>query len=328
MTFKSCLASMAFMVSLVALALAAGPALAAPLTVAVSRSPHSLPVFVAASVGFFDAEGLAVKLTEVPSGRRCLKLMAEGQAELGTAAETAIVFESFERTDFSVVATFSSTSSDVELIARRASGVKAAADLTAKRVGVVKGTSAQYFLDTFLLNNGIDPKGITQVAVQPETAREALASGQVDAVAVFQPFAYAAAHSPRLDTVVLSESGDYKQTFNLVAQNGALQARRPDVERFLRALNRATEFIRAQPKKAEAIFVSRLGVDPAFAAWSMQRTHAVLALDEALLRTLQAQANWALREGYVAGRKPADYRTLIDPAPLRAVLPNAVGLPR
>lgn len=322
MRFTPCLAA------LLALALAAGAARAAPLTVAVSRSPHSLPVFVAASEGFFEAEGLAVKVVDASSGRRCLKLMAEGQAELGTAAETAIVFESFERTDFSVVATFSSAAAAVELIVRRASGIKRPADLATRRVGVAKGTSAQYFLDNFLLNNDIDPQTVTRVEIEPETVQEDLAAGRVDAVAVFQPFAHAAAHNPRLDTFVMSASADYKQTFNLVAQNSVLKSRRPDVERFLKALHRANQFIRAQPRRAEAIFVSRLGVDPAFAAWSMQHTYAVLALDEALLRTLQSQVRWALREGYVAGRKPADVRALIDPAPLRAVLPNAVGLPQ
>lgn len=306
----------------------AGTAAAAPLTIAVSRSPHSLPVFVALAEGLFEAEGLSVKAVEAPSGRRCLKLMAEGQADLGTAAETAIAFESLERADFALIATFSSTSSDVELVARRAAGIKAARDLVGKRVGVVKGTSAQYFLDTFLLNNDIDPKTIQQVAIQPEAALEGMVSGQIDAVAVFQPFAYAIAHSPRVDGVVLSETGDYKQTFNLVAQNSFLKSRRPDVERFLRALHKANELIRAQPRRAEAIFVSRLGVEPAFARWSMQRTHAVLALEDGLLRTLQSQANWALREGYASGRKPADYRSLIDAAPLRAVLPNAVSLAR
>ncbi len=306
----------------------AGTVTAAPLTVAVSRSPHSLPVLVALSEGLFEAEGLTVKAIEAPSGRRCLKLMAEGQADLGTAADTAIAFESFERTDFSVIATFSSTSSDVELVTRRSAGIKAARDLVGKRVGVVKGTSAQYFLDTFLLNNDVDPKNVLQVAIQPEGALDAMAAGQVDAVAVFQPFAYAAAHSPRVDGVVLSESGDYKQTFNLVVQTSVLKARRPDLERFLKAIHRANEFIRAQPRRAEAIFVNRLGVEPGFARWSMQRTHAELSLDEALLRTLQSQANWAVREGYATGRKPADYRTLVDAAPLRAVLPNAVGLPR
>lgn len=308
--------------------LAAGLAAAAPLTVAVSRSPHSLPVFVALADGLFEAEGLSVKAVEAPSGRRCLKLMAEGQADIGTAAETAIVFESFERSDFAIIASFSSTSSDVELVARRAAGIKGPGDLVGKRVGVVKGTAAQYFLDTFLLNNNVDPKSIVQVPIQPEAALDAMTAAQVDAVAVFQPFAYAIAHSPRVDGVVLSESGDYKQSFNLVAQAGVLKTRRGDIERFLHAIHRANETIRAQPRRAEAIFVARLGVEPAFAVWSMQRTHALLSLEEGLLRTLQSQANWAQREGYATGRKPVDYRSLIDAAPLRAVLPNAVGLPR
>lgn len=57
-------------------------------------------------------------------GRRCLQLMAAGQADLGTAAETAIAFEAFERTDFSVIASFSSTASDVELVARRVAAIR------------------------------------------------------------------------------------------------------------------------------------------------------------------------------------------------------------
>ncbi|MGM9481436.1 ABC transporter substrate-binding protein [Roseateles sp. NT4] len=306
----------------------AGAAVAAPLTVAVSRSPHSLPVFVALAEGLFEAEGVSVKAIEAPSGRRCLQLMAEGQADLGTASETAIAFESLARTDFAVVATFSSTTSDVQLVARRSAGIQAPGDLVGKRVGVVKGTSAQYFLDSVLLTHNVDPQSVIQVALQPEAALDTLVAAQVDAIAVFQPFAYAAAHSPRVDAVVLSETGDYKQTFNLVAQAGVLKTRRPDIERVLRALHKASEIIRAQPRRAELVFVSRLGVDPAFARWSMQRTHAVLSLEEGLLRTLQAQAGWALREGHASGSRPADYRALIDAGPLRAVLPNAVGLAR
>lgn len=308
-----------------AAALLAGTAAAAPLTLAVSRSPHSLPIFVALSEGMFEAEGLTIKAIEAPSGRQCLKLMAEGKADLGTAAETAIAVESFERTDFSVVATFSSTSSDVALVARRASGIRTAADLVGKRIGVTPGTSAHYFLDIFLLKSNIDPKRVEQVPVPPEQSVDALVDGKIDALSVFQPFAYAAAHTGRVDTVVLSETGGYTQTFNLVVQKKFLAARKDDVERFLRAMQRANEFIRAQPRRAEAIFVKSLGVDPAFAAWSMQRSHVTLALDESLSRILQSQANWALREGSVPAQKPVDFRTMIDPSPLRSVLPQAVG---
>lgn len=95
-------------------------------------------------------------------------------------------------------------------------------------------------------------------------------------------------------------------TLDLVGKRvGVVKA---DVERLLRAVQRANDFVRAQPKRAEAIFVSKLGADPAFASWSMQRVHAILALDEALLRSLQSQANWAVREGYVAGKKQPDFR--------------------
>jgi sulfonate transport system substrate-binding protein len=306
-------------------ALMAHGADAAPLTVAVAKSPHSLPIFVALSEGMFEAEGLTVQAIEAPSGRRCLKLMAEGKADLGTAAETAIAFESFERTNFSVVATFSSTSSDVALVARKAAGIHSAADLVGKRIGVAPGTSAHYFLDNFLLKSNIDPKRVEQVHLPAEKSVDALLEGKVDALSVFQPYAYAAAHTGRIETVVLSDTGGYKQTFNLVVQKAFLAARKSDVERFLKAMQRANEFIRSQPRRAEGIFVKSIGVDPAFATWSMQKTHLTLSLDDGLARILQSQANWALREGAVPAQRALDFRTLIDPSPLRAVVPNAAG---
>lgn len=298
-----------------------------PLTLAVARSPLSLAIFVADDQRLFAAEGLELKLVEAPSGRSALQMMAAGRADVGTAADTAIMFEAFERSDFGVLATFAATSNDVQLLVRRSAGVRSSRDLAGKRIGVVAGTSAQYFLDSYLLAQDIDPRSLQQIALRPEEGVERLRRGDIDALSVFEPYAFQALTQLKGEVAVLSNSGGYTQSFHLVAQKKLLPERQADLERLLRAVARAEALIREDPRRAQAIMRRRLQVEQAFVDWIWPRRMSVLALNEGLPKGLLGQARWALRAGHVAGRTMPDFEALMQPGPLRAVAPDAVGLP-
>ena len=160
------------------------------LRVAVSKSPLSLPLYVAQDKDYFAMEGLDVTLTECIAGQRCLRDVFEGRADIATVTELPVVFSSFDRTDYAVVATFSSTSDDLKLVARRDAGITGPLELAGKRIGLVLGTSGQYFLDLFLLTVGVDSRGLSIVGLQPEEAVNALQSGKVDAIAIWEPYGY------------------------------------------------------------------------------------------------------------------------------------------
>lgn len=148
-----------------ALALCLGPLVCAAqdLTIAVSRTSLSLPLYVAETQKFFSDEGLVVRTVECLGGQRCIKQMFEGEVQLATASKLPVMFNSFSRTDYAIVATFVTSPLDVKLVARKSAGIGSAAQLIGKRVGTVKGASAHYFLDTFLLINGLDPKKVDLV---------------------------------------------------------------------------------------------------------------------------------------------------------------------
>lgn len=297
-----------------------------PLTLAVAHSPLALAIFVADDQRLFAAEGLELRIVEAPSGRAALQMMAAGQADAGTAADTAIMFEAFERSDFGVLATFAATSNDVQLLVRRNAAVRNSRDLAGKRVGVVPGTSAQYFLDSYLLAQGLDPKSLQQIALRPEDGVERLRRGDIDALSVFEPYAFQALSRLKEQVAVLSNSGGYTQSFHLVAQRKLLPERQADLERLLRAIARAEALIREDPRRAQAIMRRRLQVEQAFVDWIWPRRMSVFALNEGLLKSLQAQARWALRAGHVVARPLPDFAGMMLSAPLRAVAPDAVGL--
>ena len=123
---------------------------AEPLTLAVSRTPLSLPLYVAQQNGYFAAEGLEVKFNECLGGHRCLRQVLEDQADVGTVGELPVVLNSFSRSDYAVIGTFTKSSDDIKLVTTAQAGIKSAAQLAGKRIGTMKGTASEYLAPTRL----------------------------------------------------------------------------------------------------------------------------------------------------------------------------------
>lgn len=311
----------------VALQLPSLPAAVAaePLVVALSQSPLVLPFHVAESEGYFRAEGLAVRLDEVIGGHRSMQQVLDGKADVATSSEAVVMFTSFGRSDFAVLASFVTTTDDVKVISRGDRGVSRPEDLAHKRVGTVVGAASHYYLDTLLIIHGIDPRTVEIVGLQPEAMASALKRGEVDAVAVWQPFAFRVARDvPQSE--MLPDGGFYTLSFNLVVPRRLIGARDDDLAKLLRALDRAEAFIAAHPQQAKAILQSRLQLDQAYIDWMWPRYHYRLALDQSLLSTLESEARWARQEGYVKAAHSPNYLSLIHSAPLRRLRPAAVGI--
>jgi len=307
------------------LALAApGRALAGlPMTIAVSRTPLSLLIFVAEDRGFFAKEGVEATLKDCVGGHRCLKLLLDGQADMATAADMAVVFKTFERMDFAIVATIATSSDDLKVISQKT--ITKPEQLVGKRVGMVIGTASQYFVDLFLLTTGVNPDTVKFVPLQPETAREAMRSGQVDAISLWEPFALQARGA--VGGNLLSERGMYIENFNLVAAQKTIASRDVGVRAVLRAISRAQAFVEEHPDEARAIMRQRLLLDPAVIDQVWPSFSFRLSLEQSLLTTMEGEARWAVREAHVGNVQIPNFLRIVHTAPLRSVRSDAVRLP-
>jgi ABC-type nitrate/sulfonate/bicarbonate transport system substrate-binding protein len=297
------------------------------LNIAVSRTNLSLPLYVADAKGLFKAEGLDVRIAPCLGGLRCMDQVLEGKADLGTSTEIVGALQSFNRTDFALVASFVSSGNDVKLLTRKSSGIRSWADLAGRRLAVVKGTSAHYYLDASLLFNGTATKDIELLMLPPEQVGPALLAGKADALAIWEPFAYETRRALGADALLLPGERIYTTTFNLYGLRNTLQLRQADVVRVLRALGKAERFIAERPKEAQDILRSALKVDQAFidAVWAHYDYR--LQLSQSLVSTMDAQARWAVRSGHVSpGAVPANMLDIIDVEPLRRADPAAVTL--
>lgn len=308
--------------------LAAQAAAAASFTIAVSRSPLSLPIYVAQKEGFFAQEGLGIRLEPCVGGHRCVRHVIEGRAHLATVADVPLALNAFHSDNWSVLATFVSSHDDLKLVVRSSGGVPSVAQLAHRRVGVVPASASQYFLESFLLTHRIDPASVQAVPLQPEGLVAALAEGRVDAIAAWEPFAHAALRALKGSATVLPSHLAYRETFNLVVERRLVRTADADLARVLRALERAIDLIHDEPARAQAVLRGALDVDASFVDWIWPQLQFGLSLDPGLLKTLESEARWALREGHVAGKPPPVYLRYLHPAPLMSVKPDLAGIAR
>ena len=308
-----------------ALLMFAHRAQAAPLTLAVSSGPVSLPIYVAEARGYFKDEGLDLRLRDCASGRECYRWLADGQVDVATAAELLVATGSAAHRDLAIIATISASSYQIKLVARRSAHIAEAPQLRGKRIGTVPGSSAEYFLDNWLVFNDIDPTAVTLVGLAPDKLVAALEDRDVDAVAIWEPLASSAALALGGDAVTFASPRVYTQHFNLVSARSTLARRDADIARLLRALLHAQRTIQAEPAAVRALLAERLRLAPAVVSTVIANQDYRVRLDQSLVTTMQAESRWAARAASGA-RAGTDTLRAIEPAPLRRLDPAAVGM--
>ena len=319
--------SLAFLFFLMPIFQASVASSAEPLRVALSQTPLSLPFYVAESQGYFESEGVKLKINDVIGGHRTMQQLLEGSADLATSSEAVVMFSSFQRTDFAVIASFVTSSDDVKVITRTDTGITEPRQLAGKTVGTVIGAASHYYLETMLLLKGVDPKSVKLRNLQPEAMGEALKNREVDAIAIWEPFPFKAVKALP-EARRLTKSDAYRLSFNLIVHKKHLGVRDDELVRLLRALDRAEQFISSQPQKAKEILLGRLKLESSFIDWIWPSYTYRLSLDQSLLTTLEGEARWARQEGLVKGEKSPNYLNFIYANPLVKVRPSAVSIMR
>lgn len=318
---------------LIATALSAtAPAHATTFAVAMPSGPVSLPLLVAIEKQLLRAEGLEVVRLPCASGKACLDLLRSGAADVAASAEFAVAISSPQGSDLAIIASMSESTAQIKVIASRHAGVRESADLVGKRVATVQSTSAQYFLDQWLVFQGIDPARVSQTFAKPDALGGALQRGDAAAVVIWEPEAGRIEELLGADAVRLPSAHVYKQHFCIVARASAAAQAGERFEKFLRGMLQAERFITQKPAEARAILAASLKVSTAVAERLIAEQDYRITLRASLPTTMLSQVRWYMNQDKSAASsltgRPLPIQHLIYPALLRALAPNAVTLAR
>ncbi len=140
------------------------------------------------ATAYFQQEGLDTDIRVLSAANVALKTMLEdGTLDMVSVAQTPVVFHSFVRNDYAIIAAMADSDNSHKLLARKDRGIYTPNDLKGKAIGVTKGASGQFFLDVFLLSHSINLAEVEIIDLAAGALAQALVEGRVDAIATWEP---------------------------------------------------------------------------------------------------------------------------------------------
>ena len=299
------------------------------MTIAAEMSLLPATVWVAEKQGYFKELGLNLTIREFDSGRNALESMLKDKTiNMATVAQTPIVFNSFKKEDYVIIATMAHSIDDVKVLARKDHGIKTAKDLKGKKVGATLRSTGHYFLEGFLSSHDMNLNDIKLQDVNAAKLKNKLISGELDAITSWEPHIYNT--KKRLDqsklTLLISPI-PFRKDFFFTVNKSYVEKNKEHVNRFLKAVLKAEDYIKEHPAEAQKITAEKINADPVIVKSIWDAFIFEITLEQSILVGLEDEAQWAIDIGYTKKSAP-NYLDFIHYQNLQKLKPEAVNIIR
>ena len=302
-----------------------------PLAIGYQDTPDWL-LFVARDLKLFEKAGLAPTYVKFGAGPPMIAAMQNGSINLASVGSVAFVLGLAQGLDWTMIGINPEGAYSQGLVARRDSGIHTPADLKGKRVGVFKGSTAQFGLMMMLRQHGIRADQLTLLDMTADQQLLALGNKTIDAAMVWEPWMLRMVHEAN-GRVVTTEGniGIYTNVDAYTVQRPWLVTHRETAVRFLRALLMANEVVQKDPAIAVKIWARTLGIKDAWAEtiyedvppplikdWTNSHYTYSLVKGSPLHRRLGFLATFMLEEKLIS--QPVDMSDIMDASVIAEVL--------
>jgi NitT/TauT family transport system substrate-binding protein len=183
------------------LAMLAAPASAqTKVNIGISGWTGFAPLVLAKEAGIFAKNGLDVTIKKIPQASRHLAIASGDIQCAATTVETWIVWNANGVATTQLFQLDKSYGADGLVVRGNINSVK---DLKGKTVAAsAPGTSPYFLLSWFLKKNGLSPKDVTIVNMEPGPAAQAFIAGNNDAAATYEPYLSAVRAKPEAGKII------------------------------------------------------------------------------------------------------------------------------
>jgi aliphatic sulfonates family ABC transporter substrate-binding protein len=213
-----------------------------------STSADDWLLFTARDLKFFEEEGLAPTYVPFAAGPPMIAAAQSKSIDVALVKPVPFLFGLSQGVDWVMFGIYSEGAYSEGIVARKDSGIETPADLTGKRIGYFKGSSAHYGLMMVLRHYGIRLDQVTLLDMSPEGQMAALAKNEIDAAMVWEPWMQKMVHEANARIIATEgDLGIYANASSITARRDWLKNNSETALRFLRALLMAYDVLEKDP---------------------------------------------------------------------------------
>jgi len=296
------------------------------LTVGMQGRESAALIYIAEDRGFFARNGLYVIIRDdYVSGAEAIRGMEDYEVDISVSAEYPVVLELFKGENISVIGCVDKYEGTY-LVACKDRGFENVTDLKGKRIGILQGTEAEFYLGRYLELHGMSLQNVTLVRHYSSQSAEALANGSVDALVV--GYDLIGPIQKRLDdNMMICPQQNLQMAFAVMACRSDWAAIHSGlINQFLLSLGQAEEYSIVHPRIARAIVQKRLQRDDKYmsAVWPMHQFS--LSLDQSLITAMEDEGRWMIKNRLTTEDTIPDFRNYIYQECLEEVKPESVNI--
>lgn len=295
-------------------------------TIGTQHAESSAFIYIAEDRGFFTDNSLYVTIKDdYDSGADALKGMLNYEADISVSAEYPIVIEALKGENLSIIGCVDKYEGTY-LVARKDKRFNDAADLKGKRIGLLLGTEAEFYLGRCLELHGMSLEDIVLVNCDPSQSAIALVNGNIDAF-VLEYNLIGPVKELLGDNMIIWPQQNRQLAFAVMAcRSDWMGSNRELINRFLNALAQAEEYTIVHPKIAKAIVKKRLNRNDEYMSAVWPNHQFSLSLDQSLITAMEDESRWVIKNSLMTEKAMPDYRNCIYTKGLAAVKSESVNI--
>lgn len=271
-------------------------------------------IFVAQHKGFFEAEGVNVRVQRFSSGTEATEAFRTAKAGLFVAGDMPSIL-AWEHGDVVGIAPISADTTTFSLVVGK--GIEAPKDLRGKKIATVAGSTGDIFIRSFLEKNQMTPDDVELLNLGPGDMAAALARGDISAFAWLGGEVGKGVEAADGAKILQKGTEGYVVNHIILSATKSSLEEADAIQGVIRALKRAQDLVRNDPDEAVKAIVKVTGMSEATARSDIERITYDMTFTAEFVKEMREISSHSEKAGFV--KKPLDMMKSFDVSFLKAV---------
>lgn len=213
-------------------------------------------IYLAKHLGYYEEEGVDVKLVELGSLGDTRSAFEKGSIDVASSTNIELVqVRSRMKKQAQAFCVFNYSNGGDVILSRES--IKSVKDLKGKTVAAEGGSLNVYVLQRALEKNGLSLKDVKVSYLDQSSMKGAFERGELDALVTYPPFSIELSHAHKVNQIFSTKEIPAEVLDILVADKQYIVENQVTLQKMLKAMDRAIDYMYANKEEAYAIMAAR-----------------------------------------------------------------------